>query len=100
MNVIIATVKVQPQEPDKRDRTLIMLNRSERKKYWIFRCPKCTRAVCEILNGDVVAMSDLVDIDSIANFGNGVRCDGSYRDMFGHVAHCRQWYYFSLNEAK
>lgn len=79
-------------ENDRRYRVLVMLQRSDRPKYWTFYCPMCTMPVAELNNHDVIGMSDLVDLDAAEVGLVGVRCDGRYQG-----GKCRVWYYFKLN---
>lgn len=76
------------QEPDRRYRVMILLQRSDRPHYWTFACPHCKHDVAEIMNADVEAISDIVSMENANNIGIGIRCDGPY---------CRYWYYFKLN---
>lgn len=94
----ITKVTVTTIEPDRRYRVLVLLQRSDREKYWTFNCPRCTMPVCEILNAEIEAISDLISIENIENVGNGVRCDGRLgRDTLGQTIKCNIWYYFKLN---
>lgn len=90
-NITITPIE-KPEELDRRYRVLVILNRSERPKYWTFHCPQCKMPVSEILNAEVESISDLIDTTNINNIGLGVRCDGRYMDD-----KCRIWYYFKLN---
>ena len=95
MRVSVTTIKV---EPDRRYRMLVLLQRSDRPKYWTFSCPQCKAEVVEVINGEVQAMSDLVNTESLDNVGVGYRCPGRLgQDAFGKMMHCGIWYYFKLN---
>lgn len=83
----ITEVPNAPEEHDQRYRILVSLHRSDRPKYWMFSCPNCKADVCEMMNTDIIALSDLIDINDMDIAGNGLRCPGKY---------CRRWYYFSL----
>lgn len=98
----ITTVKLQPvipnltAEADRRYRMLVLLQRSDRRRYYTFHCPICTAPVGEIVNADVVAITDLIDMSNIDTIGAGLRCNGRYHgDQSGK---CSTYYYFSLNE--
>ena len=76
-------------EADRRYRVLVLLQRSDRPRYWTFHCPHCTNPLSEIVNSDVVAISDTFDMQNTSLSTNGLRCDGKF---------CRWWYYFSLDK--
>lgn len=88
MNVGIKVVKGYSEEPDRQYRTLVMLQRSDRPKYWIFHCPNCQQPMAHLSNRDIIAISDFYDHQSTTNGAVGVRCPGAY---------CKRWYYFQLN---
>lgn len=88
----ITTITVQPEQ-DRRYRMLILLQRSDRPRYYTWHCPQCTYPVCEIVNSEIVAVSDAMDMQNIALAGPGIRCDGRYQG-----GKCRIWYYFSLGQ--
>lgn len=81
-------VRTEFEEPDHRYRVLISLHRSDRPKYWTFSCHNCKADVCEMVNSEVAAVNDLIDMDNVDIVGNGWRCPGKF---------CRRWYYFSLS---
>lgn len=82
------TIVTRPlKEVDKRYRIQVLLQRSDRPKYWIFSCPHCKYDVCELTDVDVEAMSDLVSIPG-ENVMVGIRCPGPY---------CKYYYYFKLS---
>lgn len=76
-----------PQDVDKRYRILVLLQRSDRPKYWTFKCNHCGYDVQDLTNVEVEAVSDLVELP-----GNDVligrRCGGPY---------CKYHYYFKLS---
>lgn len=83
---------MQPQEEqDKRYRVLVLLQRSDRPRYYDFHCPQCQMKVCELSGSDVVAMQDVLDTSGLPLVG--VRCDGRFQGGY-----CRTYYYFSLND--
>lgn len=101
-------------EPDMRYRVWVALARTDRPTNFKFHCPICKMPVAEIINADVRALSDVMDMSNQVNVGLGTRCDGSYETdevCTGHFypdgtpcngdhyrkKHCRTWYYFSLN---
>lgn len=86
-------INVTVSIPDRRYRTLITLSRSDRERYWTFHCPRCATPVAEIVNADVVALSDLIDYTNLENVGVGWRCHGT----IGSGIRCDIWYYFNLN---
>ena len=90
ITIVTATKATAPQgEPDRRYRVMVLLQRSDRPKYYTFHCPKCTQPVGDLVNAEIKAMSDLMDMNNVDNVGVGTRCDG-YK--------CRVWYYFTLSD--
>ncbi len=85
------TVTPEPEQ-DRRYRMLLILNRSDRPRYWTFHCIQCTMPVMEIVNAEVQAISDVVDMNNLDFIGNGTRCDGRYQN-----GKCGIWYYTTLN---
>ena len=84
---------VQEPEQDKRYRVMVLLHRSDRPRYWTFFCPACQKVLCEIVNSDVVAISDTMDMQNTSIYGPGIRCDGRYQG-----GHCGTYYYFVLGK--
>lgn len=84
----VTEVANAPEEPDQRYRTLISLHRTDRPRYWTFSCINCKADICEMVNTDVLAISDLLDMQNVEIAGPGIRCTGRY---------CRRWYYFNLS---
>lgn len=76
---------------DRRYRVLVILQRSDRPRYYDFHCSVCQYKVCELSNTEVVAIQDLMDTSNHTLVG--VRCDGRYRG-----GRCDTWYYFSLSD--
>lgn len=74
-------------EADRRYRTLVSLQRSDRPKYWSFYCPHCKSFVAELNNTDIFALNDFYNPQSAKNTSVGMRCNGTY---------CRRWYFFVL----
>lgn len=88
LRITKVTVTQIPAESDRRYRVMVLLQRSDRPKYWTFNCPQCTMPVCELNGVDVIGLTDLVALGADDTGLVGVRCDrGS----------CRWWYYFKLN---
>lgn len=79
-------------EQDRKYRVMVLCQRSDRPLYWTFHCPNCTMPLCEMLNKEIVAMSDLFDMQNINISANGIRCDGRTGN-----GRCNIWYYFTLN---
>lgn len=84
-------MKTTKTEPDRRYRLMIILRRSDRPNYFTWNCPFCTYPVNELMNAEVGAMSDVIDMQNIKNFGIGVRCGGRFEGRA-----CGTWYYFNL----
>lgn len=76
------------EEKDRKYRTLVMLQRSDRPRYWTFHCPNCQQPIAELNNRDIYSMTDMFNPLSTANGGVGTRCPGP---------NCRRWYFFQLN---
>lgn len=92
MDVVITQIKVQAEpEPDRRYRMQVLLQRTDRPRYYIFHCPACTKPVCELVNSEVYAVSDAIDMQNTDLMATGVRCDGHINGQ-----NCRIWYYFRL----
>lgn len=89
MQVIIKTTVAG--EPDRRYRILVLLQRSDRERYYTFNCPHCTMPVAELVNTEIIALNDLIDGHTLNNQSVGVRCDGRYAGE-----KCRWWFFFSL----
>lgn len=85
--ISLTTEVINAEENDRRYRVLISLQRSDRPRYWTFSCMNCKSDVCEMVNAEVVATSDLIDMSNLDIMGPGIRCPGKY---------CRRWYYFNL----
>lgn len=69
---------------DTRYRVLVMLQRSDREKYWTFYCPQCQQRVKEV-NGD---MKSITDTFSVEGAGQPIRCGKGW---------CRIYWYFKLS---
>lgn len=80
-----------PEEQDKRYRVLVVLQRTDRPRYYDFYCPMCQMKVCELSGTEVIAMQDVMDTSNTPLVG--VRCDGRYQGGY-----CRIYYYFTLSE--
>lgn len=78
-------------ETDRRYRVLVHLRRSDMPQTWTFHCPRCTMKVCEIVNAEVVSMTDLFDQPTFDSASSGWRCDGRYNG-----GKCGIWYYMDL----
>lgn len=85
------TVTEPVTEPDRRYRMLVMLARSDRPNHWKFHCPKCQKPVAELVNHEVIGLSDVIDMESSSAVG--IRCDGRFEG-----ARCGTWFYYSLGE--
>jgi hypothetical protein len=81
-------IEVTFKEVDHKYRTLVLLQRSDRPRYWSFHCPNCKAFVAELNNTDVHAMADFYNPQSADNRSVGVRCSGAY---------CKRYYFFVLS---
>lgn len=84
-----------PDEPDKRYRILVLLQRVDRPRYWSFYCTRCQYKVCELSNCEVVALNDLIDYNNTNLQVVSVRCDGRYQG-----GRCDTYYAFSLSDTR
>lgn len=82
------TIRIQQKfDSDKRYRTLVLLQRSDRPKYWTFHCVNCKQVVAELANHDVYALNDMYNPQDTSNHVVGIPCSSPL---------CRRWYYFLL----
>lgn len=88
---------MQPNAPkveaDRRYRVLVLLARTDRPYCYKFHCPRCTMPVAELVNTQVIAQTDVMDMETDRNTV-GVRCDGRYQG-----GRCNIWYYFTIPES-
>ncbi len=82
--------------PDKRYRCLISLMRSDRPRYWRFRCfnDGCNSIITEIQNLEVYAVDDFYDPQNINNTGIGRHCKGTLPDG----TPCHYSYFFNVQQ--
>lgn len=78
-------------EADRKYRIMTLLQRADRPSYFIFHCPFCGQRLAEILNADVMALNDVIDMRSTDNVGVGMRCEGQIMGV-----PCRTYVYFKL----
>jgi hypothetical protein len=82
----------QQDETDRRYRVLVLLARSDKPTNWNFVCPRCSRPLFEnIVNADMVEMTDMVDMNDTSNVLVGRRCDGHFQG-----GRCGIYYYFKV----
>lgn len=79
-------------EADRRYRILVLLARVDRPTHYKFHCPRCTMPVAELVNSEIIAMTDVMDMENPDLQTIGVRCDGRY-----HGSRCNMWFYYSLS---
>lgn len=82
-------------EADRRYRVLVLLERSDRPVNWKFYCPRCQMPVAELINQDIVTMTDMIDMENIDNALVGARCDGRFQG-----GRCNVWFYFKSLQDK
>lgn len=85
------SARIDEPEQDRRYRCLVVLGRSDRPTHYKWHCPRCTMPVGELINTEVTALTDMVDLANATTLGMGVRCDGRYQG-----GRCNVWYYFTL----
>jgi len=83
----IRIVKLFNEEQDRRYRTLVLLQRTDRPKYWTFHCMNCQQPIAELNGTDVYAMTDFYDPHNASNASVGMRCPSPM---------CKRWYFFQL----
>ena len=88
MNQLNINITHKQPEPDRRYRVLVMLQRSDRPKYWRFNCPHCMTPLAELSGKDVYAMTDFYDPSNPNNSSVGIRCTGAY---------CKYYYHFTVS---
>jgi hypothetical protein len=64
---------------DKRYRVLVTLIRSDRPRYWRFKCfnDECPAYIVDIQNMEVVGVDDFYDPQNVNNTGIGHHCKGT-----------------------
>lgn len=77
---------------DKHYRVLISLIRSDRPRYWNFRCMNCGSNIVEIHGMEVVSAIDFFDPENINNAGIGRKCKGNMPDGLP----CPYKYFFNV----
>lgn len=75
------------EEKDRKYRTLILLQRSDRPRYWTWHCPNCQQPIVELNNTDMYAMTDFYNPAAASNAAVSIRCPG---------LNCKRWYAFQL----
>lgn len=89
LRITKTVIQIQPlTEDDRRYRALVTLGRSDRPRLWTFHCPQCRRPLAELVNAEVISITDLFDMKDIKNISAGLRCD---------TRNCHIYWYFNLN---
>lgn len=88
MQISVTNIQV---ESDRRYRVLVLLERSDKPTNWKLYCIRCQMPVLELINTNVVALTDMVDMEEVDNALIGVRCDGRFEG-----GRCSLWYYTKL----
>lgn len=78
-------------EEDRRYRVLVVLERSDKPTNWKFYCIRCQMPVMELINSNVISLTDMMDMNSVENTLIGVRCDGRFQG-----GRCDLWYYAKM----
>lgn len=78
----IVNTRSKESSPDKRYRCLVTLIRSDRPRYWVFKCINgdCPGKIVEIQNMEVIGIDDFYDPQNIENTGIGRNCKGTTSD--------------------
>ena len=92
MNSMKITFVSRQYEPDKRYRIMVSLMRSDRPKYWNFKCFHCGSKVCELVNRDVFDVVDFYDPQSTENSGVLKHCKGTLPNGLP----CQYSYFFNI----
>jgi len=69
-------IEVQPVPQDRYYRCLVSLKRTDRPRYWGFRCHNCGEKVVELQNLEVFTIDDFYDPQDINNTAIGKVCHG------------------------
>lgn len=89
LRITKTVIQIQPPtENDRRYRALVTLGRSDRPMLWTFHCAQCRRPLAELVNSEVISITDLFDMKDVKNIGAGLRCD---------TRNCHIYWYFNLN---
>lgn len=97
IDVVHYSARIEPEpEADHRYRVLVLLGRSDRPRLEKFNCPKCTRPVAEIMNAELLGLTDMMDMENLSTLGVGIRCGGRTGDRAINNGRCDRWYYFSV----
>lgn len=81
-----ATITIMQGLPDKNYRTLVLLQRTDRPKYWTFHCVNCRMPVAHLVNKEIKAITDFYNPQDTSNEAVEVRCSS-----------CKRFYSFQLN---
>lgn len=94
MNNLEISFRTRILVPDKRYRVLVSLIRSDRPRYWAFKCVNgdCPGKIVEIQNLEVTAIDDFYDPQNINNSGIGRHCKGTTSDGLP----CPYTYFFHI----
>lgn len=92
MTIKVHSVKVVE---DRHYTTLISLRRTDRPRYWVFKCFNngCDSKIAEINNLEVYAIDDFFDPANLNNSGIGRKCKGTLPDGLP----CPYKYFFSVH---
>lgn len=65
--------------PDKQYRLLVTLIRSDRPRYWKFKCfnDECSGKIVDLQNLEVIGIDDFYDPQNLNNYGIAVHCKGT-----------------------
>lgn len=89
LRITRTVIQILPKtDNDRRYRALVTLVRADRPKIWTFHCPQCRRPLVELVNSEVIAITDLFDKNNIKDISKGLRCE---------TRNCRIYWYFNLS---
>lgn len=90
---IVITEPIAPVQQDKRYRILVNLVRSDRPRYWNFKCFNCSSKIVELMNLEVLDATDFYDSQNLNNSGIGRHCKGTLDDGLP----CPYSYFFNVH---
>lgn len=89
------------EEPDRRQRMWVTLQRTDQPVTYKYYCMKCGTPFpfTELVNYEPLVVTDMIDTTNVNQGAVGVRCPGKYFDQDQHrLVNCRVWYYWSMGQ--
>lgn len=79
--------------PDNRYRLLIDLKRADRPRYWACLCMSCGSKLVDLMNLEILDVTDFFDSENLNNTGIGRHCKGTLPDGLP----CPYSYFFNVH---